>query len=119
MPRPARISLLLAGALISGPAQGKALARCVGAAPGSTISLRVDNDALGAQDQGYSNGIQALFASANLDDWDDSEDWDDPDDRDDLDDLDGDRENRDGLKVLGPPTALRHVVSRPRIRSTS
>jgi len=69
VPRTDRISLLLAGALLSGHAQAEPVT-CAGegTAAETTISLRIDNDVLGGQDQGYSNGIQLRAASADLSD---------------------------------------------------
>jgi len=67
VPRTDRTSLLLAVALLTGHAQAEP-ATCPGGAgaAGPTIGLRIDNDVLGGQDQGYSNGIQLGAASADL-----------------------------------------------------
>ena len=65
------LSALVAGGCILGSAHAQGRAACV---DGRTrlppiVNLRVDNDLLGGQDQGYSNGVQLTLVSPNLRDY--------------------------------------------------
>ena len=63
-----RFALLVVGAVCCSPVKAAPADVCASHAAASqpAVNLRVDNDVFGAQDQGYSSGIQLMLVSSDL-----------------------------------------------------